>query len=198
VLLRPSSFFESLPRPAPYWDPVLFALLGIIVGLAGTQVWAELKDWAIADTQRPYSIRMQMAAAHMELFSFSCKAAFAVAAQSVLEVLAAHLTMRWLSPHYQGLRLTWRVCFYALGATAVLWVLPMVGNALAVVWRPIVLALGFATVHRVRMDIAIAGVLSIAAIGELFKTAVSLVILYLSMGNAGGYDYLWRSLLSTL
>lgn len=196
VLLNTSNFFGGLPRPGSYWDPVLFALIAAGIGVLGAQVGAELKDWAIGDMKYPYSIRMQMVVADMKLLPLVCKTASVVVAQSILEVLTCHLTMKRLCPYYQGLQATWRVFFYALGATEVLCVLPFVGSAFAGVWRPIVLALGFSAAHRAEMYIAVAGVLAITAIGVILKIAVSLEGLLLNIGNAGGYDYLWRFLLS--
>lgn len=198
-LIETRDFAAGCRGSADYWSPVLFALISVVIGLAGTQLWAELKDWAIGDIKNPYALRMKMIVYNMTLLPLVCKAGSAILIQSILEVVVSHWTMKRLSPqHYTGLRATWSVYFYALGATTVLGVLPFVGNAFAVVWRPIVLALGFAEAHRVPMYVAIAGVLAIAATGEIVKIAISTLSLFLGMGDALSWGDILRFLLGTM
>jgi len=198
VLLNTRAFVEKVPGPDSYWGPALFALISLVIGFLGMQLWAEVKDWAIAEGRSPNSLRLQMIAADMKLLPVLCRAASTALVQAVLQVLACHLTLKGLCDQYQGFAATWAMFFYSLGATGVLYIVPFVGDAFAGVWRPIVLAVGLAAVHRTEMRNAVAGVLVIAAIGTFFTTAVSILGLFLNMGPALSWGDIGRFVLGTL
>ncbi|MFH1113967.1 MAG: hypothetical protein V1792_08605 [Pseudomonadota bacterium] len=198
VLLNTRAFVEGVPGPDTYWGPVWFAIMSLVIGFLGTQLWAEVKDWAIADVRHPSGLRMQMIVLDMKLLPVLCRAASTALVLSLLQVLACHLTLKRLCGEYRGLAATWPIFFYSLGATEVLYVVPFVGSAFAGVWRPIVPAVGLAAVHRTEMRNAVAGVLVIAAIGTFFTTAVSVLGLALNMGPSLRWGDVGRFVLGTL
>ena len=198
VLLNTKACFTGVPGPHMYWDSALFAITSLVIGFLGVQLLAEVKDWAITDVRHQQSLRAQMIALDMKLLPVLSRATSTPLVMVLLQVTACQLKLIRRTPQYQGLAATWAVFFYSLGAREVLYIVPFVGDAFAVAWMPIVLAVGLATVHRTDLRNAIVGVLVIVVIGTFFKTAVSILGLVLNMEPCPTWGQIARFILRTL
>lgn len=194
ILFHTSAFFSKLSTNGPYWEPVLFALVTVIVAFFGVELCAMLKDWASADlSSQLFSLRMKVITGKLTL-SDVCRGASIVLIGSMFQVVVCHLALTRLCSTYQGFQATWRVYFYAQAAQLA-YMVPFIGTAIGPVWYAVVLTVGLAKAHRTRIEIALLGPLVIASTTVFLRITLQLVLFWLSQMRIYDSRLLWSWIL---
>ncbi len=156
ILLSPAKTFRGMDPRGGYRQPLIFALLsilvvnalGVIVGqslgfiVMGWQLGGQLGQWGGNALRQ---LIWQMLA--IGIYSYFTAAFFAIL-DLLLVMVVSHFILRLLQAGGGGFQATARVCSYSVGTGILLSLIPVLGNLLCPVYIAVLTGIGFREVHR--------------------------------------------------
>jgi hypothetical protein len=164
VLMSPVEFFSTMRRHGGLGAPLIFGIVGSLVGGVATVIYQLLLSMIGAGFGGPDAVREQMFA---HLFSTGCVLVvlpFAGVISMFVAALIYHLMLMLLGGARFGFETTMRVTAYTSGAMGLLQLVPFCGSLIAAVWTIVVSIVGLARAHEISTGKAAAAVLLPVAI----------------------------------
>lgn len=186
VLLSPQTFFSTMRREGGLGAPLLFGIVGALIGGVATAIYQLLLSMLGAGFGGVDAARDQAIAS---LFSTGCVLVvlpFAGIVGMFVSALIYHLMLLLLGGARFGFETTMRVVAYTSGAVGLLQLVPLCGSLIAAVWSIVVAIIGLSRAHEISTGKAAAAVLlpvvACCVIAILFYAAILAMIL----GGAAG------------
>ena len=159
VLTGPGAFFRTMRRDAGPGAPIVFGVIGSVLGGVAGSVYQLLLSTLVAGMQGPAAAREQ---ALMGAFSTGCfvvvvplVAVFGMFAGSAIY----HVMLLLLGGARRSYETTLRVSAYASGATSVLGLIPFCGALIGGIYAVVVAIIGLSRAHEISTGKAAAAVL---------------------------------------
>jgi hypothetical protein len=159
VLMSPAEFFSTMRREGGLGAPVVFGIIGSLVGGVATVVYQLLLSMIGAGFSGPDAVRDQM---FVHLFSTGCVLVvlpFAGVISMFVAALIYHVMLMLLGGARFGFETTMRVTAYTSGAMGLLQLIPFCGSLIAGVWTIVVSIIGLSRAHEISTGKAAAAVL---------------------------------------
>jgi hypothetical protein len=171
VLMDAASFFRAMRRDGGIGAPLIYALIGIVVGSVGSMLTQFLTPWGMFGMAADVSTGFMASLVFVPII--------AVLALFIGSGLL-HVLLLLVAGTKQSYETSFRVLAYTYGSTAPLGIIPVFGSLIGAIWALIVLILGTAEAHEVSQGQAAIAVLLPAVIccglGLLFGGAVLALI----------------------
>jgi hypothetical protein len=159
ALLAPTAFFGTMRRTGGIGAPILYGLLGTVIGGLASGLYQFLLGTLVAGVNSPEAAREQ---AILNAVSTGC----VVIVLPVVTVLSlfinagiTHVMLLLLNGARRGFETTMRVAAYAHGSAAVLNLVPLCGGVIGGVWALVMVIIGIARAHEIPTGKAAAAVL---------------------------------------
>jgi len=181
VLMSPVEFFSSMRRQGGLGPPLIFGIVGTLLGGVATLIYNLLLSMIGAGFSGPEAVRDQVFG---HVFATGCGLVilpFAGVIGMFVAALIYHLMLMLLRGARFGFETTMRVTAYTHGATGLLQLVPFCGSIVAAVWMIVVSIIGLSRAHEISTGKAAAAVLLpvviCCVVAMLFYAAVIAAIL---------------------
>jgi hypothetical protein len=172
ALLEPTAFFRTMRRTGGLGAPVLFSVLGTLLGGAVAVAYQLMFAMLGSGFGASSALREQ---AMVSLFTSSCFIVLVPVAALVGMFIAAaiyHVMLLLLGDARRPFETTMRVVGYGHGSTALLNVIPVCGGVIGAVWAIVITIIGLSQSHEISTGKAATAVLLPAVLCCLVSLAV--------------------------
>jgi hypothetical protein len=173
VLTEPGSFFRTMRRDGGLGPPLIYAIIGVVIGSIGSYVSQVMLPVGSYGMPRGF------------FFGLLMVPIFAVAGLFIGAAIL-HVLLLLIAGTRQPFETTMRVVAYTSGSTSPINIVPFVGGIISGVWALAVLIVGSAEAHEVPLAKAAIAVVLPAVICCVLMFLVGATIMALIFGAAAG------------